>query len=619
MTETIQTIDPEKANDAEWLEHIYRGDEKQLTWRSMIMGSLLGGFMSLSNLYIGLKTGWGLGVAITASILSFAIFKTMRMAMPKLIRSDMSLLENCSMQAAATSAGVSTGSTIISAIAAYLIVTGKHIPWQILMLWTFCLAVLGVFVSIPIKKQMINREQLKFPSGVACAETLKSLHATGKEAMQKAQALGVGGLLGALVAWGRDAGKLFSIPSQLAIPGTARHIGFTELTISFDMSLIMIAGGAIMGWKIAWSMLLGAILNFGYLAPYMAEKGAIDASNMGYRAIMGWSTWVGASMMVTSGLFYFALQFKTIGRAITSSFQKATGTGAAQNATEKNAITAKKMKEIDVPNSWFIWGTLVSGLAVLLLLWYNFGTTLWMGFVAIALSFVLALVAARATGETDTTPVGAMGKITQLTYGILAPSNMITNLMTASVTAGIAGSAADLCTVQKTGHLLGANPRKLFLAILIGIFAGTVVIVPAFYLIIPTADVLGSDMWPAPSAQVWATVAKLLGSGLEALHPLARLGMLVGGLAGIFIPLVEMTLPVKYRKFVPSATGLGLAFVIPFFNSLSMFIGALIALIMEKHLPKLAEKYVVATASGVIAGESLLGVIIAILGVTGVL
>jgi OPT family oligopeptide transporter len=516
------------------------------------------------------------------------------------------------MQAAATSAGVSTGSTIISAIAAYLIVTGQHIPWPILMIWTFCLAALGVFVSVPIARQMVNKEKLKFPSGLACAETLRSLHATGTEAIQKAQALGIGGLLGALVAWFRDAGKPFSIPASLAIPGTAKHFGFSSLTISFDMSLIMIAGGAIMGWKIAWSMLVGAILNFGYLAPYMAQKGAIDASNMGYRAIMGWSTWVGASMMVTSGLFYFALQFKTVSRAVTSAFQK-------NPKSETSESTLGDLKKVQIPASWWVSGTVVSGIAVMILLWLFFGTHLWMGFVAIALSFVLSLVAARATGETDTTPVGAMGKITQLTYGILAPSNMVTNLMTASVTASIAGSAADLCTVQKTGYLLGASPRKLFLAILLGIFAGTIVIVPAFYLIIPTPDVLGSDMWPAPSAQVWATVAKLLGSGLDALHPLAKIGMVAGGFAGILIPTLEMTLPVKWRKFVPSATGVGLAFVIPFFNSLSMFIGALIALILEKTLPAVAEKYVVPTSSGIIAGESLLGVLIAILSVTGVL
>lgn len=609
MSEETHVITADNATDLQWVQHIYRGDERQLTVRAMVMGSFLGGFMSLSNLYIGLKTGWGLGVAITACILSFAISKSLRGLFPRFFRTDMTLLENCSMQAAATSAGVSTGSTIISAVAAYLIVTGKHIPWPTLMLWTFCLAALGVFVSIPISRQMVNKEKLKFPSGVACAETLKSLHATGEDAIRKAQALGVGGLLGAFVAWFRDAGKPFSIPASLAIPGTARHFGFAKLTISFDMSLIMIAGGAIMGWKIAWSMLLGAILNFGYLAPYMAEKGAIDASNMGYRAIMGWSTWVGASMMVTSGLFYFALQFKTVGRALTDAFKKKGGDNSAQDA----------LKGIGVPNSWFIGGTAVSGIAVMLLLWLAFGTTLWMGFVAIALSFVLSLVAARATGETDTTPVGAMGKITQLTYGILAPSNMVTNLMTASVTAGIAGSAADLCTVQKTGYLLGANPRKLFLAILIGIFAGTLVIVPAFYLIIPTPDKLGSDMWPAPSAQVWATVARLLGNGLDALHPMAKLGMVAGGLIGLLIPALEMALPVKFRKFVPSATGVGLSFVIPFFNSLSMFIGALIALILEKTLPALADKYVVASASGIIAGESLLGVVIAILSVGGVL
>jgi uncharacterized oligopeptide transporter (OPT) family protein len=234
-----------------------------------------------------------------------------------------------------------------------------------------------------------------------------------------------------------------------------------------------------------------------------------------------------------------------------------------------------------------------------------------MGVVAVALTFLLAVVAARATGESDITPIGAMGKITQLTFGVLAPTNMTTNLMTASVTAGAAGSTADLLTDLKSGYLLGANPRQQFLAQFLGIFAGTIVVVPAFYILVPNASALGTAQWPAPSAQVWAAVARLLSGGFHSLHPTARLGMLVGGLLGIAIPLAERALP-KYRKYIPSAMGLGLAMVIPFWNSLSMFLGGLIALILEKTNKPLAEKYIVPVSSGIIAGESLMGVGIAL-------
>ena len=80
------------------------------------------------------------------------------------------------------------------------------------------------------------------------------------------------------------------------------------------------------------------------------------------------------------------------------------------------------------------------------------------------MSFFLALVACRVTGETDTTPIGAMGKVTQLTFGVLSPGNMNVNLMAANITSGSAIAAADLLTDLKSGYLLGANPRKQFLA-----------------------------------------------------------------------------------------------------------------------------------------------------------
>ena len=97
----------------------------------------------------------------------------------------------------------------------------------------------------------------------------------------------------------------------------------------------------------------------------------------------------------------------------------------------------------------------------------------WQSAVAVVLSFALALVACRVTGETDTTPIGAMGKVTQLTFGALNPGNMNVNLMSANITAGAAASSADLLTDLKSGYLLGAHPRKQFIAQFAGIFIGT--------------------------------------------------------------------------------------------------------------------------------------------------
>ncbi len=452
---------------------------------------------------------------------------------------------------------------------------------------------------------MINVERLKFPSGIAAAETLKSLYSKGGEAGDKAKALGIGGLFGGLVAFLRDGVPAFFkkeiIPSSLSFPGKIAGFGLDKWTISFELSAIMIAAGAIIGWKVGWSMLLGGIINYGFLAPKMVEIGAIDSSKLGYRAIVQWSTWAGASIMVTSGLFMFALQSKTILRAFKGI---------------KNIFLLKSEKKgyvssIEVPSIWFVGGSFLSGIGCIMVLHYAFNTSWWMGIIAVVLTFFLAIVAARATGESDITPIGAMGKITQLVFGVIAPSNMVTNLMTASVTAGAAGSTADLLTDLKSGYLLGANPRKQFIAQFLGIFAGTLIVVPAFYILVPDASALGSDKWPAPSAQVWAAVAKLLSNGIDSLHPTARLGILIGGLIGIIIPVIEIIFP-KHKKYIPSAMGLGLSMVIPFYNSLSMFIGAFIALMLEKKLPKIADKYIIPLSSGIIAGESIMGVFIAL-------
>ncbi|MES2568469.1 MAG: OPT/YSL family transporter, partial [Verrucomicrobiota bacterium] len=152
-----------------------------LTVRAVMMGGVLGMFMSLSNLYTTLKLGWAFGVAITACVLSFVVWNAMR-ALSGGRLSQMSLLENNCMQSTASSAGYSTGGTVGTAFGALLLISGNHQPWYIIAPMAFLTAALGDFVAIPMKRQMINYEQLRFPSGIAAAETLRSLYAQGAEA-----------------------------------------------------------------------------------------------------------------------------------------------------------------------------------------------------------------------------------------------------------------------------------------------------------------------------------------------------------------------------------------------------------------------------------------------------
>ena len=579
-------------DDRQWLKNVYQGDVKQLTVRAVVMGMIIGGLMSLTNLYIGLKTGWGLGVTITACVLSFSIWKLLRVIFPKIFKTDMTLLENNSMKSTASSAGYTTGGTMVSAIAAYILITGQHLNFWVLTAWTVFLGIAGVVMAIPMKKQMINMEKLPFPSGTATAETLKSLYA-GEESKKQTRTLLGFALGGAVLTVIRDYFEW--IKYTYSVFGAK----LAEYTVSMETSLIMVAAGGIMGWRTAWSILFGAILNYIVLAPYMFKIGAI--TELGYRGISSWSLWFGASVMVAAGFTSFLMQWKVALKAF---------------ASLKDLFSTKKrelseIEKVEVPMSWFFWGIVVGGTGIALIMLFAFDIPVWVSVLAVILSFFLSIVACRATGETDTTPVGALGQVTQAFYGMLRPGSKVTTLMTASITSGIAGSSADLLTDLKTGYILGANPRKMFLAQFIGIFAGTIVIVPAFYLIVPTPDVLGSDYFPAPAAQVWSRVADLLAQGFSTLHSTAKIAMIIGVAVGVIIPLLEKWFP-KAAKFIPSSMGIGLAFVIPFWNSLSMFLGALIVLIIE-HKKKSLEEYIVPAASGIIAGESLAGVFIILL------
>lgn len=248
--------------ERQWYEQVYRGrgdSMAQLTWRAVLMGSILGGVLSLTNLYIGLKAGWGFGVAITASILSYALWTALLRA--GLARTPMTILENNCMQSAASSAGYSTGGTLISAFAAYLIINHHGMSVPLMLAWVFFIAVLGVTMAIPMKRQMVNIEQLKFPSGIAAAETLRALHASSSQGMRAAKALGLAGAVAAV-------DKFWAEGLPTIDPGLERFSSgalLTDLqkwlfgsgfetwagrTVLFSWDFIFLAAGAITGMRV---------------------------------------------------------------------------------------------------------------------------------------------------------------------------------------------------------------------------------------------------------------------------------------------------------------------------------------------------------------------------------
>ncbi len=275
----------------------------------------------------------------------------------------------------------------------------------------------------------------------------------------------------------------------------------------------------------------------------------------------------------------------------------------------RGAHAQDRMDAIEAPMPWFLAGQVICLAAMAYLAKTSFGMPYWIAAVALVLSFVLALVACRVTGETDTTPLTAIGQLTQMTVGGIHPGSATTTLMSANVVSGAAISSADLLTDLKSGYLLGANPRKQFIAQFSGIFVGTLVTVLAFSVLVPNASVLGSDQFPAPSAQTWRAVAMTMSKGLSQLHPIKKTAIEVGAAVGVGLALLPALFP-KKQKYFPSAAGVGLAWTFHWYYSFLFFLGALAGWIWQKISKKNAEEFTYPVASGVIAGGSLMGVIL---------
>ncbi|WP_225412445.1 OPT family oligopeptide transporter [Stigmatella hybrida] len=585
---------PEEA-DAYWLREVYQGDRlPQLTLRAVLLGSGLGAIMCATNLYAGLKVGPSFGVAVTAGLLAFATHGALRRLAPGLAGGPLSPLELCCAQAVASAAGYATGGALVSVQGAYLLTTGHHPPAWVLLPWTFVLSALGVLFAVPFKRQFVDREQLPFPTGTAAAVTVRSLHATGHEARPRLRALGLGGLVSGVVTLGRDA--LERIPYALAFPGALGGVPLERLGFALETSLLPVGAGALLGLRITASLCLGALLMHGLVGPHVFASGLLPAGG-GLQDLLTWSLWPGAAALTTSSLLRFALQARALKRAW-------------QGLRSLRGSVPQPVDALQVPRRWLVGGIAVLALAAVWLAFTGFGVPVPHAALAVVLSFFLCLISCRVTGETDVTPVGSLGQVTQLTYGALLPRNVVANLVTAGITVNTASAAADLLSDLKTGHLLGANPRRQFLAQLLGTGVGAVAAVPLFYLLVPDRSALGGLHFPAAAAFTTASLSQVLSSGVSGLSSDLRLAGAWAALGAVVLTLAEHLLPERARRWVPSPLGMGLACLLPASTSFGLFLGGLAAEAVRRLCPSAVEGRVLPLAAGLIAGEGLVGVAI---------
>ncbi|RUS29694.1 OPT oligopeptide transporter protein-domain-containing protein [Jimgerdemannia flammicorona] len=470
-------------------------EEFQFTWRSTVIGSLLGCFVAASNMYLGLKLGWSFGASLFGAIFSFAIIKPLSRVLPIWAGGGyFGPKENCSAQTAATTAGgLSAG--FVSAIPAMyklgLLSADPMDDLAALIMWTLSAAFYGLFFAIPLRKHFIVKQDLVFPTPRAAAETIKSLHSTvegEKEAMKKAYWMFVA--FGTAFVWTLLSFfvPVFDTIHFLYFIGTA--VGNANIVAAdqvwrwwFTFDFPFIGAGLMTPGATVFSMFAGQLIGSGIAGPLMMANGAI-IGGYGYTdngpTGQSWFLWPGITLMVFSSFTRLFIRYDVLWLAIKGGcielvniFRPLLNKDAWADAVDDDDPVPKHEQ---VPLLWWGTGLLASVIFTCYVMGFMFGMPLYQTLVSIVLSFMLSFIGLQASGQTDINPLGSIGKVTQLVFAKMPAESVKAvqrnNLMAGNMASSAAAQSVDMVGDLKTGHLLGASPRSQFLAQVVGsIFA----------------------------------------------------------------------------------------------------------------------------------------------------
>lgn len=597
--------------------------ERQLTVRAIATGFVLGALLAPCNIYAGLKSGFSVNMSIAAALISYAFWNSLAhfgKAKP------WGLLENNINQTAASSGGNILSAGLVAPIPALALVANIELNYPMLVIWVFTVSFGGVVCALAVRRQMLDRDALPFPTGTATAETIKEIYAHGKEAayriklLMSAAVLAFTTILVKAYLWAIPS---FSLPGGFKPPTNVTELGvkqasWSAIGITLSPSLMYIGFGAIVGPRVGVTLFVGTILGWMLLPKMLLDRGWADVvfNNAAdgaaptvnwYETVTGWSLWPGVSLMVAAALMSFAISLYKI-------IKKKTATDAEPEDVSEYAPGGERY----FPKKWFFISVAIALVLSVIAQQAIFDIPIWLAVIAFGLSFILAIVAGRVSGETGIPPIGALGKITQVTFGILAPvSNTVNvaaantiNLMAANVTGGAAGQCSDMLHDLKTGKLIGANMKAQVVAQIFGVIAGSFSGCAAYKLLIqdPQKELLTPE-WPAPAVAIWKSVAELMAEGFDAIPESVQGAVILSVVLGIGLAILESVLPEKRQHWIPSASALGFALIIPPFISIAMFVGSMLRVVVEKINARWAAKYVIVIAAGLVAGESIGGLV----------
>jgi putative OPT family oligopeptide transporter len=595
--------------------------DSELTVRGLILGSVIAAVFTAANVYLGLRVGLTVASSIPAAVISMGILRAFRTG---------NIKENNIVQTVASSGG--TLSAIIFVLPG-LVMVGWWRGFPFLTTFLVCAlgGILGVLFSIPLRRALVVNSTLPFPEGLAAAEVLKA-GATGDEASPNAIERKRGPLIvlaGALT----SAGTAVITATGLAGAGLTRffRVGSGASGVDIGYSLALFGAGHLVGISVGLAMLTGAIIAWGIATPILSQGIAGEVATV---ALTTWRTkvrFIGAGAIGVAAIWSL---FKLVRPVMDGLIATARARAAPQTGEHDDRdislglialLSAVCLVMIGGLLRNFLGGTPLAGSTWSLVLGGTTFTLLIGGFVATVAGYMAGLIGA------SNSPVSGIGILaTVAVAGLLAifwqpalgpgatDALVAFALFTVAIVFSIATISNDNLQDLKTGQLVGASPWKQQLALIVGVIAGSLVIPPVLDLLNraygfpgdPNRAAISADPLPAPQATLISTLARgVLNAQLD-------WGMIgIGALVGLACIVVDEILGrLKLTRLPPLAIGIGI--YLPMSATQPVVVGAIVGWFYIRAMNRrsnaeMAKRFGVLLASGLIVGESLLGVLTA--------
>ncbi|MFS8087361.1 MAG: OPT/YSL family transporter, partial [Acidobacteriota bacterium] len=368
--------------------------------------------------------------------------------------------------------------------------------------------------------------------------------------------------------------------------------GMQPMNIGFNWSLLSFGSGLLVGFRVCLAMAIGTAISWFILPHYLLAYGMIPEQT--YPATLRWVMWPATGLMVAGGLTSLALKWNLIVKTF-------------------RGLRGSKVDRKDFPMKWVVIGSLVMTVIICFVQYFSMGIPVYLSFIAIVLSLPLMLVGLRVLGETNWGPISAMSNMMQALFAFISPGNVPVNMSSSGLTGTIAVTSEALMQDFKAGQLLKSNPRSLTIAQLIAAPVGSIA-TAIVYPVLRGKFGIGPEGLSSPISVKWAGFAELLTKGFNALPR----GCLVGLVIGIAVGIALTLLAEKWAEMTPSPAAIGIGMLIPASVLMTFILGGVGQFIWAKVSPQTESAYRIPLASGLIAGEAIIAVVLAILAATGV-